>query len=129
MTKNCRILVILTVAVMATASISSYAFESQPQTKSKVVMRVGKMVNLFHSGTADVKKEICLDDVIQVYRETGNGRGGLHITSKEVGKVKVIGYEGEHYFKAEVVSGEIMAGDVAKKDSAWCLVRQAQYNK
>jgi hypothetical protein len=123
MRKLGRIITVLTVLVMATASITAYAFEKQPQMKSEVVIKVGKKVNLFHSGTADVKKEICLNDVIPVYRET---MAGGHSTAKEVGKVKVLDYEGEHYFKAEVVSGEIKVGDIAKKETASCLIQRAK---
>lgn len=120
MRKLSRIIAVLAVSVMATAAISAYAIEKQPQIKSEVVIKVGKQVNLFHSGTADVKKEVCLNDVIPVYREL---MAGGHTTVKEVGKVKVLAYEGEHYFKAEVVSGEIKVGDIAKKVTASCLVQ------
>jgi hypothetical protein len=123
MGKLSRIITVMAVAVMATAAITAHAIEKQPQIKSEVVIKVGKTVNLFHSGTADVKKEICLKDVIPVYRET---MGGGHTTVKEVGKVKVLDYEGEHYFKAEVVSGEIKVGDIAKKETASCLVQRAK---
>ena len=119
MRKLSSIIAVLAISVMATA-ITAHAIEQQPQIKSEVVIKVGKQVNLFHSGTADVKKEICLKDVIPVYRET---MAGGHTTIKEVGKVKVLDYEGEHYFKAEVVSGEIKVGDIAKKVTASCLIQ------
>ena len=61
--------------------------------------------------------------MIPVYRET---MAGGHTTVKEVGKLKVFDYEGEHYFKAEVVSGEIKVGDIAKKETASCLVQPAR---
>lgn len=123
MRKLNRIISVLAVSVMATSSITAYAIEKQPQIKSEVVIKVGKKVNLFHSGTADVKKEICLNDVIPVYREMMSGG---HTTVKEVGKVKVLDYEGQHYFKAEVVSGEIKVGDIAKKETASCLIQRAK---
>ena len=118
-----RIVALLTLVVMIAAPLAAQAIEKQPQIKNEVVMKVGKKVHLFHSGTADVKKEICLKDVIPVYRET---MAGGHTTVKEVGKVKVLGYVGEHYFDAEVVSGEVKVGDVAKKESASCLVQPAK---
>ena len=93
---------------------------AEKKVKSEIVMKTGKKVHLFHSGTADVKKEICLNDVITVYREIG---GAKNPKSKEVGKVKVLSYAGEHYFEAEVVSGEIKVGDIAKKETASCLVQ------
>jgi hypothetical protein len=116
-----RIVLLLTLVVMVAAPLVAQAAEKK--VKSEVVMTAGKKVHLFHSGTADVKKEVCLKDVIPVYRET---MGGGHTTVKEVGKVKVLGYVGEHYFDAEVVSGEIKVGDVAKKETASCLVQPAK---
>ena len=86
-------------------------------------MQEGSIVHLFHSGTADVKKEICLNDVIPVYRET---MAGGHTASREVGKVKVLSYAGEHYFEAKVVEGKIKVGDIVKKDTASCLVQPAK---
>lgn len=97
MRKISSILALLIVAVITT-SITVNALEKQPLIKSEVVMKVGRQINLFHSGTADVKKEICINDVIPVYREDMEGG---HTSVKKVGKVKVLGYEGEHYFKAE----------------------------
>jgi len=119
MEKFTRIIVALALLVFAAVTVTAHAIEMQPQIKSEVVMKAGGIVHLFHSGTADVKKEICLNDIIPVYREYP---AGGHFTSKEVGKVKVLSYEGEHYFEAQVVEGEIKTGDVAKKATASCLV-------
>ena len=114
----------MTCFVMAAASVNTQAIEKQPQIgKSEVVMKAGNKVSLFHSGTADVKKEICLNDILPVYRQI---LAGGHTRLKEVGTVKVTGYEGEQYFKADVVSGEIKVGDIAKKGTASCLVQGAK---
>ena len=86
----------------------------------EVVMKVGNKVNLFHSGTADVKKEICIGDTLNVYRGTGKTQQ----QEKEVGQVKVLGYAGEHYFEAEIVKGEIKAGDIAMKKGVYCMVQR-----
>lgn len=126
MRKFSRIVAALALSVMVTAPIAANALEKQPQIKGEVVMKEGSIVHLFHSGTADVKKEICLDDVIPVYREY---MAGGHSTSKEVGKVKVLSYVGEHYFEAKVVEGAIKVGDVAKKETASCLVQPAKKAK
>ncbi len=115
-----RIIPLLTLLVIVAAPLIAHAAD---KTKGEVVMKTGNKVHLFHSGTADVKKEICLQDVIPVYRET---MAGGHTTVKEVGKVKVIGYAGEHYFEAEVVSGKVKVGDIAKKETASCLVQPAK---
>lgn len=118
------IVVFLAAAVLSLLAVPPAAQAAEKKAKGEVVMKVGKKVHLFHSGTADVKKEICVKDVIPVYRET---MGGGHTTVKEVGKVRVTGYAGEHYFEGEVVSGEVKVGDIAKKESgASCLIQPAK---
>lgn len=102
---------------------AAFALERQPQIRSEVMMKAGDKLHLFHSGTADVRKEICLQDVLPVYRERMTGG---HTTIKEVGKVKVLNYVGDHYFEAQVVEGEVKVGDVAKKATASCLIQPAQ---
>jgi hypothetical protein len=118
-----KIVLFAILAAFIAAYSAPFTVQADDKVKGEVMMKVGNTVNLFHSGTADVKKEICLNDVIPVYRET---MAGGHSRVKEVGKVKVLGYEGEHYFKAEVVSGEIKVGDIAKKETAYCLVQRTR---
>ncbi len=86
---------------------------------SDVVMTSGQKVWLFHSGTPDVKKEICLNDIIPVYREV---KAGKLYQDEVVGKVKILSYQGKHYFEAQVVSGTVKIGDVATKDTASCMI-------
>ena len=86
-------------------------------------MQAGQKVWLFLSGTPDVKKEICLNEIIPVYREV---KAGARYQIKEVGKVKVLSYQGKNYFEAQVVSGIVKVGDVATKESASCLVLPAR---
>lgn len=117
-----RFLAALALSAMVAAPFPAASLETQPRIKSEVVMKEGGTVHLFHSGTPDVKKEICLNDVIPVYREM---MAGGHTTSKEVGKIKVVSYAGEHYFAAKVVEGTIKVGDVAKKGTASCLIQPA----
>jgi hypothetical protein len=122
--KNLAMLVsVFAIAAMIALPVSSPALEKQPQIKSEVVMQVGHKVHLFHSGTADVKKEVCVNDVIPVYRELMTGGS---TQTKEVGKIKVLSYVGEHYIEAEVVTGEVKPGDIAKKVSAGCLIQPVQ---
>ncbi|MBI2353895.1 MAG: hypothetical protein HYV06_02500 [Deltaproteobacteria bacterium] len=115
-------LMLVAFSFVAVAPVTAVAAEKK--VKSEVVMKVGNKVHLFHSGTADVKKEICLNDVITVYREGGpkNSAG------REVGQVKVLGYAGEHYFEGEVVKGEVKPGDIAKKPSASCLIQPVRHD-
>lgn len=122
MKKFAKILSILSIAVAVSLPMAAQA-QKQPQIKSEIVMKVGKKVNLFHSGTADVKKEVCVGDVIPVYRELPAG-GSLKV--KEVGKVKILAYVADHYIEGEVVEGELKVGDVAKKETAACLIQPAK---
>ncbi|HEY3308363.1 MAG TPA: hypothetical protein VGJ93_07890 [Desulfuromonadaceae bacterium] len=119
------LIILVAVSFLALAApLTTQAAEKK--VKSEVVMKTGNKLHLFHSGTADVKKEICPNDVIAVYRELG---GAKNPKTKEVGKVKVLSYDGEHYFQAEVVSGEIKVGDIAKKETASCLVQPIKQSR
>ena len=116
-----KIVLFAIMAAFVAAVSAPITVQAAEKAKGEVVMKVGNKVNLFHSGTADVKKEICLGDVITVYRETG---GAKNPKSTEVGEVKVTGYAGEHYFEADIVKGEIKPGDIAMKKGAYCLVQK-----
>ena len=113
-----KIVLFAILAAFITAVSAPVTVHAADKIKGEVVMKVGNKVNLFHSGTADVKKEICLGDTLTVYREQGKNRQ----QKIEVGQVKVLGYAGEHYFEAEIVKGEIKTGDIATKNTASCLV-------
>lgn len=113
-------MVILSVFMIAPITAGA----AEKKVKSEVVMKVGNNVHLFHSGTADVKKEICLNDVVTVYREIG---GAKNPTTIEVGQVKVLSYVDDHYFEAEVVKGEVKPGDIARKESAACLIQPMKH--
>lgn len=101
----------------------AFALEKQPQIRGEIMMKTGDKLHLFHSGTADVRKEICLQDVLPVYREL---MAGGHTTVEKVGKVKVLNHVGEHYFEAQVLEGEVKVGDIAKKAAASCLIQPAK---
>jgi len=115
-------------ALLVSVSVPVSVFAAGDKAKGEIVMKVGNKVHLFHSGTADVRKDICLKDVIPVYRESMRHRtqkGTPEMVSKEVGQVKVLSYVGDHYFEAEVVKGEVKVGDIAMKAGAACLVQPA----
>jgi len=125
MKKIAMLFSLLAATMLAAAPVAVHA---KQKVKSTVTMKMGKKVHLFHSGTELVKKEVCLGDVIPVYRETAVGyktiKGADQAKAlKEVGKVKVLSYAGDHYFEAEVVEGEVRPGDVAKKEAAYCLIQ------
>lgn len=82
-----KVLILLVFTVLAVSPMTAYA---AGKVKSEVVMKEGNKVHLFHSGTQEVKKEICLNDVIPVYRDIPAGyrtlKGADQVkTLKEVG--------------------------------------------
>lgn len=90
--------------------------EEREEKAAKGIMVKGTVVCLFQSGTADVKKAINVNDNLPVYRESKSHE------LKEVGKVKVLSYVGEDYLKGEIVEGELMVGDIAKKGDVASLI-------
>ena len=112
----------LVMTIMAYAPVVAQVTKQQQELRGEVDTKSGKRVRLFHSGTQDVKKTICVGDVIPVYREV-YAYGAIKRT--EVGKIRVLSYLGEHYIEAEIVEGKIRLGDVAQKESAACLVHPA----
>ncbi|OGT96405.1 MAG: hypothetical protein A2X80_01160 [Geobacteraceae bacterium GWB2_52_12] len=116
-----KIIFFAILAAFIAAVSAPVTVQAAKKVEGEVVMKVGNKVNLFHSGTADVRKEICLGDVVTVYRETGGAKNPKAI---EVGAVEVVGYEGDHYFEANIVKGEIKPGDVAMKKGVSCLVQR-----
>ena len=107
---------------MACSPAVAQVTQKQQELRGEVETKTGKKVRLFHSGTQDVKKTICIGDLIPVYREV-YAYGAIKKT--EVGKIKILSYVGEHYLEAEIVAGKIKTGDVAQKESASCLVHPA----
>jgi len=115
-----KITLLITLFTLTVGSIASSVSEVAAQeVMNKLVMKAGQKVWLFHSGTPDVMKEICIKDVIPVYREV---KVGSNYKIEEVGKVKVLSSEGRNYFEARVVSGEVRVGDIATKKAASCMV-------
>lgn len=90
--------------------------EEREEQAAKGVIEKGEVVCLFQSGTAEIKKEIHVNDILTVYRED------QHHQLKEVGKIKILSYIGNDYLKGEVIEGELEAGDTAKKGDIASLV-------
>jgi hypothetical protein len=55
-------------------------------------------------------------DVFIVYRLTPSCK------MEEVGKVRFVDFHGDTYMEAEVIEGELKAGDIAKKGNISCLI-------
>lgn len=97
------IFMLLTLVTVIAAPLSAQA--AGKKSKSEVMMKIGKKIHLFHSGTADVKKEIALNDVIPVYRQTGKTA-----QLKEVGQVKVLSFIDDHHFEAKIIASRGFIG-------------------
>ena len=106
----------LTGLVMAT-NVWAVDLGVQPQIKADIVSKTGDSIRLFHGGTEEAKKLFCKGEVVPIYRYVGR-----HLQTKEVGKVKIGEFVGDHYVDGVVVKGEVKTGDVAMKKSAACLV-------
>ena len=119
-------LMVVAITVLACSPATAQVTRKQQELRGEVETRAGQKVRLFHSGTKDVMKTICIGDVITVYREV-YAHGAVKRT--KVGKIRVSSYVGRHYFEAEVVEGKIKRGDVAQKKSAACLVHPAPYEE
>jgi hypothetical protein len=115
MYKISRLVIAITIIILAGFPLIAYAvsypiLEHPPQqVKGEVLMEVGTIVYLFHSGASDIKKSIGIGDVITVFRESPC------CSIFPSGKVKVLSYVGKNYIRAEVTEGEIRPGDLAKK--------------
>ncbi|MFA6054350.1 MAG: hypothetical protein WC769_03125 [Thermodesulfovibrionales bacterium] len=101
-----------------TAVAASYlpAFFYHQNEINEMVIKVGQIAYLFHSGTEDVKRTIHVNDILIVYRINPL------CEVKKVGTIKVISNIADTYFKSEVVEGEIRPNDIAKKGNVSCLV-------
>jgi len=90
--------------------------ERNEEKAATPVMHVGSKICLFQSGTADVKAAIHIQDTLVVYRELPSHE------LKEVGKIRVVSFIREDFLKAEVIEGELMPGDIAKKGNVASLI-------
>lgn len=117
-----RVLIFAVMALLGAPVVFSGCAGPQPQIEAKVRAKTsGETVRLFHGGTKEAKEVFCLNETVPVFRQEYEryGQGGY----KEVGKVKITKFRGEHYFDAEVIEGELKDGDVARKKDAACLIR------
>ncbi len=105
--------------VMSTGAHAVSWSPAQEEREEKAVKGIkgkGEIACLFQSGTADVKKEMRVHDLLVVYREDQNHQ------LRKIGKIRILSYVGEDFLKGEVVEGEVQAGDVAKKGAVASLV-------
>jgi hypothetical protein len=114
-----KIITLLTLSSMMAIPVIGQAADKN--IKNEVVMKMGNKVHLFHSSKVDAQKDIAINDVLPVFRMSGKNN-----QEREVGKVRVLSFKGEHYFEAEIIKGEIKVGDIAKKDASALLVQPAK---
>ena len=119
-----RVMIPLVMALFAMALVISGCAGpgAQKQVEAKIVAKTsGDTVRLFHGGAKEAKEVFCLNETVPVYRETWENYAVM--SYKEVGKVRITQLRGEHYFDAAVVEGEVMDGDVVRKQGLGCLIR------
>lgn len=123
-----KVVTLLAISVLLAIPVIGQAADKK--TKNKIVMKIGNKVHLFHSSNVEAQKEIAINDVLPVYRQSVKlsmqKNEAPKPTEKEVGSVKVLSFTGEHYFEAEIIKGEIKVGDIAKTNSASLLVQPAK---
>ena len=89
------------------------------QVEATITAKTGDIVHLFHGGNKLAKEEFCPNEIVPVYRYYGS----RWKEAREVGKIKVTQYLGDHFIEAVVVEGNLKDGDVAKKTNSACMIR------
>lgn len=99
-----------------TAPAASYSpsFRLLPDGKAEVVK--GGIVYLFHSETRDIIDTFRIGDIFIVYRINSS------CEMEKIGMVKFLKIVGEIYIEAEVIEGDLKAGDIARRNNLSCLV-------
>jgi len=120
--RHLKIMILLAVTCLVATLFTGCA---TPKVKSEVAMSsvgtstIGDTVRLFHSGSQDIEKVFCVGDVIPVYREVD----AIGVTNRtEVGKIKVLSYEGKQSILAQVVEGTVKPGNIAEKEATACMI-------
>jgi hypothetical protein len=111
--KAFRILLVcfVMIALLVSGTSSVYAQKEPKKIKTEVTIKTGDEVTLFYGGTDDIKQVFPVGDVINVYERVR--AFGLN-ENQRIGKVKILEYVGDNYFKAKVIEGTMRAGDVVK---------------
>jgi hypothetical protein len=116
----------LILSFFVTFTISTLPVYAAKSFNSEAVKKSGENVYLFDSGSQNVKKEFCQNDIIPVYRDVFHSfyfKGiGMAQSVEQVASIKILSYEGDRYFNAQVLNGVVAAGDVATKVGANCPV-------
>jgi hypothetical protein len=99
------------IAILVSGAALTYAQKQPEKIKVKIEMKSGDEVTLFYGGGGNIKDEFPVGETMGVYSR--NKAFGLNENVK-IGKVKILGYGGDTFVKAQVVEGTIGPGDVVK---------------
>ncbi|NSW87666.1 MAG: hypothetical protein HPY84_15240 [Syntrophobacteraceae bacterium] len=99
------------IVVMAWNMPSLQAQGEPRKVKVKVEMKKGDAVTFFYGGSTDIREVFPVGETMGVYAR--DRAFGLN-ENVRMGKVRITGYAGDNYIKAEVVEGRIGPGDVVK---------------
>ncbi|HTY26099.1 MAG TPA: hypothetical protein VMC85_23415 [Desulfomonilaceae bacterium] len=99
------------IAILLSGASLAYAQKNQKKIKVDVAMKKGDEVTMFYGGTGDMKEIFPVGGVMNVYEKVL--AFGLN-ENERIGRVKIVGYVGDNYLKAQVVEGTMRAGDVVK---------------
>ena len=120
MKRRLAVLVLVSIVLMPIASLAvSYPVPLYPHETRHAKYAKGEVLYLFHSGTADVRAAVHINDTLTVYRVSGDCK------ANPIGLIKVLALIGETHIRAEVIAGEIKPDDVAKKGNVSLLVISA----
>ncbi len=113
------LLAFVCLASVVMTGCSAPAVKSEVSMPAGVTSTIGDQVRLFHSGVENIQKVFCVGDVIPVYREVD----AYGVTKRtEVGKIKVLSYDGKQSILAQVVEGTVTPGNIAEKEATACMV-------
>ena len=111
---------ILVVSLFLAAPLHAVSYplsqEESGYAGNEDALRTGSRVQLFHSGTEDVKNAIRVGDVLAVYRELPPGG------QPPSARIRITGVTGGNYFEGEVVEGHLFPGYLALKGTVACFV-------
>jgi hypothetical protein len=114
----------LLLAALCTSALPAAAVSYFPlvhhEPGNETLAQPGMKVYLFHSGTEDARDSLHLGEMLTVMRVQST------CESIDVGKVRLVGFIGDTYLKAEVISGAVKPNDIARFGSVSCLVLAAQ---
>jgi len=110
------ILLLFALSIPSTGHAVSFQPPFRLVAGNGLVVVKGGTVHLFHSGTRDITDTVHSGDIFIVYRISRSCK------MEEIGKVRFVNFVGDTYMAAEVLDGELMAGDIAKKGTISFLI-------